>query len=101
MNRDPLRDVVDAPLFIVPRVLERLRALRPALDGAALAAFEHLRGCLLEGIEGHPTRFWVLKQVQKAVEAVAGEDLETRRRFDAALKELLAIIGTDDGGVIL
>jgi len=100
MNRDPLRDVVDAPLFIVPRVLERLRALRPALDGAALAEFERLRGCLLEGIERHPTRFWVLKQVQKAVEAVKGEDLETRRRFGAALKELLAIIGTDDDGVI-
>ena len=100
MNRDPLRDVVDAPLFIVPRVLERLRALRPALDGAALAEFERLRRCLLEGIERHPTRFWVLRQVQKAVEAVAGEDAESRQHLNTALKELLAIIGTDDGGVI-
>ena len=100
MKRDPLRDVVDAPLFIVPRVLERLRALRPALDGAALAGFEHLRGCLLEGIEGHPTRFWVLRQVQKALGAVEGEDAESRQHLHTALKELLAIIGTDDGGVI-
>ncbi|MCC2962805.1 hypothetical protein LK540_20440 [Massilia sp. IC2-278] len=101
MARDPLRDAVDAPLFIVPRVLERLRSFRPALDGEALAEFERLRGRLLEGIEGHPTRFWVLKHVQKAVEAVAGEDLETRKRFGVALKELLVIVGTDDVGVIL
>ena len=101
MNRDPLRDAVDAPLFIVPRVLEGLRAFRPALDGVALAEFERLRGRLLEGIEGHPTRFWVLKQVQKSLGAVEGEDLETRKRFGVALKELLAIVGTDDAGVIL
>jgi len=100
MNRDPLRDVVDAPLFIVPRVLEGLRAFRPALDGTVLAEFERLRERLLEGIEGHPTRFWVLKQMQKSLEAVEGEDLEARKSFSAALKELLAIIGTDDAGVI-
>lgn len=29
MVRDPLRDVADAPLFIVPRVLEGLRGYRP------------------------------------------------------------------------
>jgi len=101
MARDPLRDVADAPLFIVPRVLEGLRAFQPALDGVALAEFERLRGCLIEGIEGHPTRFWVLRQVQKSLEAVAGEDAESRQQFGAALKELLAIVGTDDAGVIL
>jgi len=94
MVRDPLRDVADAPLFIVPRVLEGLRAYRPALDGSAAAEFERLRRRLLEGIEGHPTRFWVLQQVQKSRDAVEEEDAETRKRFGAALKELLAIIGT-------
>ena len=100
MGHDPLRDVVDAPLFIVPRVMERLRALQPALDGVAREVFERLRAQLLDGVEGHPTRFWVLKQVQKSLEAVDDEDAETRKRFGAALKELLAILGTDDGGVI-
>lgn len=94
MVRDPLHDVADAPLFIVPRVLEGLRGYRPGLEGLAAAEFEHLRGRLLEGIEGHPTRFWVLKQVQKSREAVEEEDAEARKRFGNALKEMLAIIGT-------
>jgi len=36
-----------------------------------------------------------VKQVQKSRDVVEGEDAETRKRFGAALKELLAIIGTD------
>lgn len=88
MERDPLREVVDAPLFIVPRVMERLRAVRPALDGAAAAEFERLRARLLEGIEGHPTRFWVMRQVEKSLEAV---DAESRKQFKAAVEELLVI----------
>jgi len=95
MERDPLHGMVDAPLFIVPRVMEGLRGYRPGLEGLAGAEFERLRGRLVEGIEGHPTRFWVLKQAQKSRDAVEGEDAETRKRFGAALKELLAIIGTD------
>lgn len=97
MARDPLHDVVDAPLFIVPRVMEGLRAYRPGLEGLAAAEFERLRGRLLEGIEGHPTRFWVLKQVRKSRDAV---EPEARKQFGTALKELLAIIGTEDAGVI-
>ena len=93
MVRDPLRDVADAPLFIVPRVLEGLRGYRPGLEGLAAAEFEHLRGRLLEGIEGHPTRFWVLKQVQKSREAVEGEDISARKQFNAALEALLTIVG--------
>ena len=94
MAHDPLRDAVDAPLFIVPRVLEGVRGYRPGLEGLAAAEFERLRGRLLEGIEGHPTRFWALKQVQKSRDVVEGQDLAIRKQFDAALKELLAIIGT-------
>lgn len=93
MVRDPLRDVADAPLFIVPRVLDGLRGYRPRLEGLAAAEFEHLRGRLLEGIEGHPTRFWVLKQVQKSREAVEGEDISARKQFNAALEALLTIVG--------
>ena len=93
MVRDPLRDVADAPLFIVPRVLEGLRGYRPRLEGLAAAEFEHLRGRLLEGIEGHPTRFWVLKQVQKSRDVVEGKDISARKQFNAALEALLAIVG--------
>ena len=93
MARDPLHGVVDAPLFIVPRVMEGLRAYRPGLEGLAAAEFERLRRRLLEGIEGHPTRFWVLKQVQKSRDVVEGKDISARKQFNAALEALLAIVG--------
>jgi len=89
MGHDPLRDVVDAPLFIVPRVMEGLRAFRPALHGAAAAEFERLRARLLEGIERHPTRFWVMRQVEKSLEAV---EAESCMQFNAAVEELLAVL---------
>ena len=88
MVRDPLRDVADAPLFIVPRVLEGLRGYRPRLEGLAAAEFEHLRGRLLEGIEGHPTKFWVMQQFQKSLEQVDGDELEK-------LMDILGIASSD------
>jgi hypothetical protein len=73
MARDPMAGVKDAPLFIVPRVLEGLRAFR---DGPKLAdlpgvnpspererlavALDDLATRLLAGVEAHPTKFWVL-----------------------------------------
>jgi len=71
MARDPLAHVVDAPLFIVPRVLDGLRAYRARAPSGLLVA---LADTLLAGIEAHPTKFWVLRQFQKTLEQVADED---------------------------
>ena len=108
MGRDPLDTMADAPLFVVPRVLDRLRAFRPAFDGlpeaqaARLAlAFDSLRGRLLEGIERHPTKFWVMKQFLRALETTRDEDAPMRRQAGKALGELMAVLGIDDpDGVI-
>jgi hypothetical protein len=110
--RDPFEFVVDAPLFVVPRTLERLRAYR---DGAKLAdlpgtnpspererlavVLDDLSTRLLAGIEAHPTKFWVLKQFQESLELVKDEDTEAREHFGEELERLMEIlgIGSSDG----
>ena len=103
MTRDPLSRVVDAPLFIVPRVLDALRAFghqaRPAgLVGAQLGA---LLERLLAGVAAHPTKFWVMQQFQYALQAVEGEDLDARAQFNSALEQLMDILGIASSDGIL
>lgn len=85
MARDPLANVVDAPLFIVPRVMDALRAYRAI---AAPGALEALAATLLAGIEAHPTKFWVMQQFQKSLEQVDGGELEK-------LMDILGIASSD------
>jgi len=103
VTRDPLAAVVDAPLFIVPRVLDRLRAYRgqprlASLAGAG-AQLDALLDRLLDGVAAHPTKFWVLQQFQRALQAVEDEDREARKQFRSALEQLMDIlgIGSSDG----
>ncbi len=97
MARDPLADLVDAPLFIVPRVLDALRAYRVTAPDDASAA---LADTLLAGIKAHPTRFWVMKQFQKTLEQVGDAPAE-RARLDAELEKLMAILGIPSADDVL
>ncbi|GAA5230842.1 hypothetical protein GCM10025794_25380 [Massilia kyonggiensis] len=65
MAEDPFQRVRDAPLFIVPRTLDALRAFRdePGLDDDLARVADRL----LAGLAAHPTKFWVLKQYQQVV----------------------------------
>jgi hypothetical protein len=91
MERDPLAAVVDAPLFIVPRVLDGLRAYR---NSACLAdELVQLADTLLAGIEAHPTKFWVLKQFQKTLAALGDNDAQAREYMCGELEKLMAILG--------
>jgi len=114
MAYDPLSDLEDAPLFIVPRVLDRLRAFRarPRLEKlsgvdtrderARLGALvDALAERLLAGVAAHPTKFWVTKQFQATLEAVAGEDTEAREHVGMELEELMDILGIDSSNGVL
>ena len=114
MDHDPLSDVEDAPLFVVPRVLDGLRAFRarprleklPGVDTreerARLGALvDALVERLIAGVEAHPTKFWVMKQFQKTLEAVAGEDTEARDHVGIELEELMDILGIDSSDGVL
>jgi hypothetical protein len=114
MATDPFEQVQDAPLFVVPRMLEALRGYRlgpkladlpgpsPSPERERLASeLDRLADALLTGIEAHPTKFWVLKQFQQSLVAVQGEDAEAREHFGTELERLLEIvgIGSSDGVV--
>ena len=97
MARDPLADLVDAPLFIVPRVLDALRAYRATLPAGAPAA---LADTLLAGIEAHPTAFWVMKQCHKALEQAA-IDPAARGQLDVEIDKLMDILGIPSANRVL
>ena len=98
MVHDPLSYAVDAPLFIVPRVLDRLRAYR---THCPIRALDPLVDTLLAGIEAHPTRFWVMKQFQKTLARVADEDGALRERVGAELEKLMEVLGIDSSDGLL
>ena len=99
---DPLSSVVDAPLFIVPRVLDALRACRerPRPASPAATQLDALLDRLLAGVAAHPTRFWVMKQFQKTLEQVGDAPAE-RARLDAELEKLMAILGIPSADDVL
>ena len=90
MARDPLAAVVDAPLFIVPRVIDALRAYRASAAPGALAA---LADTLLAGIAAHPTKFWVLQQFRKTLEQVRDGDAAAGDPLGGELEKLMDILG--------
>ena len=90
MTRDPLADVVDAPLFIVPRVMDALRAYRTSAAPGALAA---LVDTLLAGIEAHPTKFWVMQQFRRTLEQVGDGDVAARDHVEGEMEKLMDILG--------
>jgi len=114
MSRDPFALVQDAPLFVVPRMLEQLRGYRegpkladlpgpnPSAERERLAsALDGLAERLLAGIEGHPSKFWVLKEFQRSLEAVQEEDTEAREHFGTELERLMAIVGIESSDGVL
>jgi hypothetical protein len=77
----------------------------PAIDtgertrlGAQLDA---LADRLLAGVEAHPTRFWVMRQVQHTLPALETEDAAARAQVGSELERLLAILGVDRPDVLL
>nr|WP_052171039.1 DUF4844 domain-containing protein [Massilia sp. JS1662] len=99
MAEDPFHRVRDAPLFVVPRTLDALRAFRdgPGLDENLARVADRL----LAGVAAHPTKFWVLKQFQPALEDARDAPAETRERVGAGLSQLMDILGIDDSDGLL
>ena len=99
MADDPFRWVRDAPLFVVPRTLDALRTFRagPGLDDSLARVTDRL----FAGIAAHPTKFWVLKQFQPALEDAREQSAQTRERVDAELRRLMDVVGIDSSDGLL
>jgi len=99
MAEDPFQRVRDAPLFVVPRTLDALRAFRdgPGLDDDLARVTDRL----LAGVAAHPTKFWVLKQFQPVLEGARDESAETRERVGAGLRHIMDILGIESSDGVL
>lgn len=114
LNLNPMAQVRDAPLFVVPRMLDRLRAWRdgpklvdlpgpsPSPERERMAAeLDRLGDALLDGIEQHPTKFWVLKRFQESLETLRDIDAEAREHLGAELERVMDLLGIDSSdGVV-
>jgi len=107
---DPFRFVEDAPLFVVPRTLDALRAFRmaPRLEGlhdderARLgSAIDDVADRLIADVAARPTKFWVLKQFQPVLEAVRYDDTEVRDGVGTELEDLMEILGIESSDGVL
>ena len=107
---DPYARVEDAPLFVVPRTLDALRAFRAAPRLAGLHDAERARlgpaidavaDRLIAGVAARPTKFWVLKQFQPVLEAVQDGDTEVRDHVGTELEALMDILGIESSDGVL
>ncbi len=105
MSHDPIMRVKDAPLTVDPVLLEGLAAFRaapklvhlPGVDPAAererlSKVLNNLAEVLLEGISANPRKLWVMRQFQRALEAVRYEDTEGREHFGVELERLMDVL---------
>ena len=111
---DPMAQVRDAPLFVVPRMLATLRAYRigpkladlpgpnPSPERERLAAeLDRLAGALLAEVERDPTKFWVLKQFQQSLEAVDEAYPEALEHFGNELEHIMDMLGIESADGLL
>ena len=114
MTGDPLSNVVDQPLSVDISVLQRLRAFRdrpkvsylpgvdPALERERLArVLDALADTLIEGIESHPTKLWVMAQFQQSLAQVEQEDTEAREHFGTEVEGIMDILGIESSDGLL
>jgi hypothetical protein len=114
VDYDPLSEVIDAPLSIVPDTLCRLRQFRgsekfanlPGLDTAEeqarlSAALDSLVDQLIAGVEANPSKLWVLGKFQPVLDSLYGEDTEGKEHLGEHLGEVMDILGIESSDGLL
>jgi hypothetical protein len=111
---DPLVEVIDEPLTIDPTIVEQLREFRDQGKLANLPGddvfeerlrlskvLDDLVERIIHGIEGNPTKLWVLTEFQHSLELVEQEDTEGREHFGMELERLMDILGIESSDGLL
>ena len=112
LARDPLDEVLDAPIMVDAGVLDALTVFCNSPKRTDLAEAEpddpsldlspnlnRLAERLLQGIAANPSKRWVMAQFQKSLAPVVRVDDEGRERFGSELQKVMQILGieSDDG----
>jgi hypothetical protein len=111
---DPLVDVVDEPLTINTDVLQALSNFRsrpkliglpgvdPTEERERLSdVLRQLADTLLQGIQAHPRKLWVMEQFRRSLVMVEREDSEGREHFGTELESVMDILGIDSSDGLL
>jgi hypothetical protein len=114
MPHDSLIRIVDEPIAVDDALLLGLAAFHaspklvdlPGVDTAAererlSKVLDDLVDALSTGIAGNPTKLWVMRQFQKALEAVWQEDTEGRDHFGVELERLMDILRIESSDGLL
>jgi hypothetical protein len=93
MSYDPLAEVIDEPLTVNASVIQNLLAFRhkpklqhlpginPSEERTRLSAVVNsLTDSLLQGIEAHPTKLWVMAEFQRHLRLVASGNRSTSNK---------------------
>ena len=105
MNYNPLSEVVDELFLVTPQAVEQLTVLRePAkfndLPGNDTVkekerlskVLDKLLDELIAGVRNNPSKIWVMRHFQTALEAVKMEDTEGREHFGVYLEQVMDIL---------
>lgn len=115
MTYNPLAEVVDETLTITPKIMDELSVFRlrepklPMLPGVDVSEerarlskiVNDLVDSLIQGVEIHPTKLWVMKEFQRSLELVAQEDTEGREHFGLELEQIMDILGIESSDGLL
>lgn len=115
MTYNPLTEVVDETLTITPKIMDELSAFRlrepklPMLPGVDVSEerarlskiVNDLVDTLIQGVETHPAKLWVMTEFQRSLELVEQEDTEGREHFGMELEQIMDILGIESSDGLL
>lgn len=115
MTFDPLVEVIDESLAVNAKIMQEISAFRrrepklPMLPGTDVSeerarlskVVNDLVDRLIQGIESHPTKLWVLTEFQRSLELVEQEDTEGREHFGMELEQIMDILGIESSDGLL
>lgn len=105
MNYNPLSEVVDEPLVVTSHAVQKLTVLRKSAKFTDLPGndtvkekerlskvLDKLLDELIAGVRNNPSKIWVMRHFQTALEAVKMEDTEGREHFGIYLEQVMDIL---------
>lgn len=114
MTFDPITEVVDATLVVSDATIETLRKLRieprfPNLPGVDTrvekerlsSVLDPLFVRLIDGVKDNPSKLWVMRQFQPALNSVMMEDTEAREHFAEHLHKIMDALNIESSDGLL